>query len=366
MSSATGKRASASECALPESKAAKGSSCSSPSASATSESGFFKTIDRLRSPLRSPFLSLPLIRLLDEDASQESNNVHFPSQELYDDSKDVLENIRTKGADVFREAIQKWDFTDETKFTDNYLLDAMNTFCSSDASDPDTQERQESTHSTKSKTSVAVKVGAQVYHTGNNSSMDNRRQRSSSNILLFERSEDRSIGHPICVMEVGRREKYDWWEKVCQGHDYVSMMRNPTGNTGIKHHEIEKHNFSDQYPILLSSIILGKRDDKIEDVSGDFGLFLCVPVSSTDSQGRSIRDFRAIFLWRERVRDSLEEASQAFGKVLQASYALQMWRGRIHECNFQSLGPDCAKIGDRVSYFCHVSNCSPKPLPYMV
>ena len=93
--------------------------------------------------------------------------------------------------------------------------------------------------------------------------------------------------------------------------------------------------------MILSAITLEGKNGA--DVQGDFGTFLCVPVHDND--------FRVVLLRRERVSD-LETAKKEFGKIIQATFALTKWRKSKFMTNiqFECLGPNCAKVGNRVSF----------------
>ena len=144
-------------------------------------------------------------------------------------------------------------------------------------------------------------------------------------------------------MEVSLSPPNTSWEKIHQGLIYVDMMRN-LERFGATKADGDLKQVSFDRPMLLSSIIMGKNG-----AHGEFGLFLCVPVAPLN--GAEHGEFRVMLLWRKRVDNNQNEVSAAFGKVFQASIALQIWRKEMDWCDFEYLGPSCARVGDRVIAF---------------
>ena len=322
-------------------KAAKSHERSSPS-KATPTQGYETLNYRLRSCLRSP-LALPLISLLTDGDVPASPDADCPLLKKYHNDKDRFDNAKSCGEEAFRKALEYWDGKSETKFTDEILrpeLDlALNNILSADTKTSDSQEME----TQQTQDSLPVKASEQTYIVGMN---DSGRQKGFTDSLLWERSStSRTLAHPISLMEIGIKGKYDWWQKIGQGLDYVMLMRNGETHGGAKDRDIEKYVFDTSNPMLLSSIIIGKQNGCVEC---DFGIFLCVAISPSNDSKEG--DFRVILLWRQRT-EGLKAAARAFGKVMQASMALHKWRREAVGSSFKYLGPNCAKINERVSLF---------------
>ena len=174
-------------------------------------------------------------------------------------------------------ALSNWNGKDnEPTLTDQILINCVNDFWREIFLDTG-EVNGDSQTSYVSDISFPVKSAAQTYITGYNHDLGGD-GKGEMDILLCERnSEDTTKGHPICVMEIGLKKNYDFWTKLCQGNNSVSIMRKPTGNGGKKMHGIGLYHFDE--PTLLCSIIV---DNDGENVSGDFGVLLCVPDRSCD------------------------------------------------------------------------------------
>ena len=335
--SATGKHSS--------NKAPKTTVSSSPSSGYTPENGFNNLNGKLRSCLRHP-LALPLIRLLSDN-----NGESCPISKKYKRDK-VIDKAREEGKEAFRNAVNGWNSGKESGLTDNSLHEQLNTMLKNwlgtkDETQAQSESQSASQSSIHSDGSISVKTSAQTFVTGLN---EGEKQQGLIDTLLWERKrkegDESQIAHPIALMEFGLRPNYVFWKKVSQGLDYVTICRNSGELKKIDTDQgIKKYSF-EGYPMLLSSIILNKE---MENVGGDFGTFLCIPVSSSeDRNGKG--DFRVVLLHRARV-DNLDAASQEFGKIVQASMALRKWRKENPNLDFEYLGPNCAKVGDRVGFF---------------
>ena len=331
-------------------KVLKSDGKSSPSGK-NKEEGFADLNSKLRSCLRSP-LALPLIMLLHDDDENIVGGLPSDFGEIIieDIKSKRFDNAKKHGENAFREAMLNWDskIENEKVFTDTYLASTLENEMKNlhnnqvknlhNNQDETIEGSQGSTSTTDSAKSLPTKVIKQMYISGLN---QNKSQKGYCDILSWERSRhDNSIAYPIYLLEIGK-STYDWWEKIGQAHDYVAMMRTP----GVKITEKQINSCVFSYPMIISAIILEGKKGK--EVYGDFGTFLCIPVGDDD--------FRVVLLRRKRV-SNLETATKEFGKVIQASFALRKWRQsgfmkKMKKMQFECLGPNCAKVGNRVSFF---------------
>ncbi|CAB9527470.1 expressed unknown protein [Seminavis robusta] len=324
-------------------KVPKSSEQSSPSASATASGGYRRVKDNIRSclDLRSP-LALPLIALLTDGDDGIKTFGECPLLEKYRSDKDKLAKAKDLGEEAFKKALKAWGGTSETEFTDTHLdenlkhaLSAWNEIYGKlDVSPVSSQE------------SLYVEVDSQPAKASKQVPVKGRNEdgvrSGKTDMLMWERDNERSIARPLCLMEVGLTPPYTSWEKIHQGlmYQYVEMMLNSERFRATKA-DGDLKQISFDRPMLLSSILMGKNGAHCE-----FGLFLCVPVAP--SNGAEHGEFRVMLLWRKRVDNNLNEVSAAFGKVFQASIALQIWRKEMIWCDFEYLGPNCARVGDRL------------------
>jgi len=269
--------------------------------------------------------------------------------EIYNENHSTLAKIRNYGAKAFENAMIDFDSEkqNEKHLTDNLLSTYLKEICWEAIVADEENDMQETQDSAGTNQSAEVKVTHQSYNTGIN--IEHSHKKGHVDILLYERSkQDEDIGCPISLIEVGLEKSSNWWEKVHQGYTHVSLMRNPTQNDG-KADQKQRVKFQkfDKYPMFLSSIIISKNNNDSKKVGGEFGVFLCVPVSDDNE-----KSFRVILLWRQKVHDNTEKASQAFGKIIQASYALWKWRKKYYDGNidleYEYLGPNCAKIDNKL------------------
>jgi hypothetical protein len=263
----------------------------------------------------------------------------------YEIDDGILQSAKECGKNAFRAAMNDWPVGwPESAFIDGKLClnleeelkGLMKKEGSTDSEQPATQE------------SGVVNVDFQYKVKG--TGRGGREQNGKIDIIIWERDgsyKTRAI--PLCIIEFGKKGNYDWWEKIGQALNYAKIMSNSRSRQNPNSKKIPEFIF--EQPMILSSVIVGKKDGK---AAGDFGVFLCVPVS--DSYGK---DYRVVLLWRKRVENDLDAAAEAFGKIVQASIALHYMRAQtINSSFFVPLGPDCAKIGERVSSLCFAESLS--------
>mmetsp|Transcript_24582 Transcript_24582/g.37377 ORF Transcript_24582/g.37377 Transcript_24582/m.37377 type:complete len:257 (-) Transcript_24582:631-1401(-) len=161
-------------------------------------------------------------------------------------------------------------------FTDDFLLPNLQKIWWKRLESPSTSDEahcsQGSTETTTSDFSAQAKADCQSYLTG----ISHGENRSGNvDILIYEPNSDNDeVGNPISLMKIGHKERYDFWTKIAQGDQNITMMRNPTENTTQNSNGIKSYKFC--HPMLLSSIIIDKNENS-GLVHGDFGIFLCIP-----------------------------------------------------------------------------------------
>jgi hypothetical protein len=139
---------------------------------------------------------------------------------------------------------------------------------------------------------------------------------------------------PVLLIEVGLQNE-DWWKKVDQGIMYLQALTKVDGNDDEKE---DKARFTK--PMLFTVVTIDKKNREL--MSARLGVFLCTqrnPESPSD-------DFRVALLWRTETKD-LQELSKAFGRMLRATCLLPKWKDTVRE-NYEYLGPNCCRIGDKV------------------
>jgi len=350
------------------SKAAKSSEQASPSASATASGGYRELSSRFQSCLLSP-LALPLIYLTRFGCGASDTNCPLLKEYCGQDNDD-FEKAKRWGEAVFIESVNEWDGKLETTFTDELLgpklrekreelskatqssqmsqmrVDSANCKQSLPANADNhneteaTQDSQLGDGAADSQQSLPVKTDKQFPMKGE---YEDGARSGKADLLIWERNtKSRAVARPISVVEVGVRGKYNLWQKIHQGLLYVDMMCNPTPlKSTIVDNEVRETKFD--LPMLLSSIIIGKSDGGVDC---EFAVFLCVPVPPPNDS--TFGSFRVILLWRKKVLNSVEEASEAFGKICEASIALQAWRKEKLGVEYEYLGPNCARVGNRL------------------
>jgi hypothetical protein len=154
-------------------------------------------------------------------------------------------------------------------------------------------------------------------------------------VLVRRVAHDRSSSTaPVLLIEVGLQNE-NWWKKVDQGITYVQAL------TKVDDDDDEKENkthFTE--PMLFTVVTIEKKNREM--MSARLGVFLCTrrnPKNPTD-------DFRVALLWRTETRD-LQDLSKAFGRMLRATCLLPKWKDIAFE-NYEYLGPNCCRIGDKV------------------
>jgi len=289
-------------------------------------------------------LALPLIDLLADDVERgrdgemKKDEVEndCPLLNKYEIDGDILKGAKDRGKNAFLAAMNDWPAGGpESAFTDGKLcpnleqeLKELMKKEGTDSEQPATQE------------SGVLNVDFQCEVKGRGEW--ERKKKGKIDIMIWERDGSKnSRAFPLCTIEFGKKGNFDWWEKIGQALHNAGIMRNSRSSQTPNSKNISEFTF-DQ-PMIASSVIVGKKDGKVD---GDFGVFLCVPVSKSDG---SERDYRAILLWRKRVENNLDAAAEAFGKIVQASIALHCMRVQtIDSSFFEPLGPDCAIIDGRL------------------
>jgi hypothetical protein len=263
----------------------------SPSAGASTAHGYDATNDKLRSVLAHP-LGLPLVCFLNEKSiSQEF--------QLYSDLDHQDKLIQTET--IFSEAAQKWNGQKEVDFTTKLL--------------------------TKIKESqVVAGLGRELRDVGGDD------WRGIADLLLGSNpsTTPRSV---VTAVKVGVGNS-QWWNKVGQGVTYLELV----GGAQQGEHCFRK-------PMILSVITLDKVEESgsIGQLKARFGAFLC-----TFKDSKDCNSFHVSLLWQEETH-SLEAASQAFGKLILATFKCEKWRDMNPTLKYRYLGPNCCRVGEMVT-----------------
>jgi hypothetical protein len=143
---------------------------------------------------------------------------------------------------------------------------------------------------------------------------------------------------PLMVIEFGRKGE-EWWTKFDQLVRYIDMISNP------KSDQI----FNFERPLLMSAITInGNHEDEINLVK--IGVFLCRPNQTLEETMNN--KLRITPLWHN-VSNNLQDASNAFGKLLEATAHFQKWvnneRDLAKEFQYEYFSSNCCRMGDRVS-----------------
>jgi hypothetical protein len=145
---------------------------------------------------------------------------------------------------------------------------------------------------------------------------------------------------PVLLIEVGLQNE-DWWKKVDQGITYVQALTKVDDGDDDDDEKEDKARFTE--PMLFTVVTIDKKNREL--TSARLGVFLCTQRNPESPSG----NFRVALLWRTETKD-LQELSKAFGRMLRATCLLPKWKDT--DCkNYEYLGPNCCRIGDKVRRF---------------
>ena len=146
-------------------------------------------------------------------------------------------------------------------------------------------------------------------------------------ILLSEgRSDSTDLSTPLAVIEIGIGK--DWWQKLHQSVQYIDAISEvPQGDPRLKL----------TGPTLCAVVAL---DGRQEQPTIAFGVILCWRTAKYDK-------CRMAPLWLN-FKCTLDEASEAFGRFLQAAASLADWR-KTKDQTYQYLSSHCCRVGESVS-----------------
>jgi hypothetical protein len=184
--------------------------------------------------------------------------------------------------------------------------------------------------------------------------------KARTDILIRRDDDHHDKGGMVLLLEVAWGTGGDaelWWKKADQNAQYLDLLQDPANE------KAEGAQFSG--PLLFAVLIVDKERAKLDDPSREsaqLGVFLCAPrrpplpakaaakaVAAADNG--PLPGYRAALLWRDTFT-TLAGASGGMGKTLRATAALaQMLRdpGRRDFKGFASLGPNCCRLGDKVT-----------------
>lgn len=161
--------------------------------------------------------------------------------------------------------------------------------------------------------------------------------------IVLVRSDCNSGTDTVMLLEVGLNNVH-WWSKVHQGVMYLGDMLNCEQKKGIR--------FSG--PALFAVLTIEPTESK-EFNSGRLGVFLVTPKTTPSAEG-DVKDFRVCLLSRfETSQETIGastpaerqvELSRVFGRLLRASCKLPALDAA--SIDFEYLGPNCSRIGDKV------------------
>ena len=276
-------------------KKSKATASDSPSASASNNYGFEEIVQRLRSVLHHP-MGLPLTCLLENKSESKVKEL------LLRNFSDQLETQLKSDAfdDLFSACYSSWTNPGEPALT----------------------------------AALSTRMG-QAMKDSNLEALHQylvSRPTGTIDVLVRRVAHDKSSSTaPVLLIEVGLQNE-DWWKKVDQGITYVQALTKVDGEKRDRAHFTE--------PMLFTVITIETKNREL--MSARLGVFLCTqrkPESPSD-------DFRVALLWRTETKD-LQELSKAFGRMLRATCLLPKWKDTACE-NYQYLGPNCCRIGDKV------------------
>jgi hypothetical protein len=175
--------------------------------------------------------------------------------------------------------------------------------------------------------------------------------------LLIRRHDDHDHRGIVLLMEVGwgGADTELWWKMADQNAQYLELFQYPVNRSS-------EATFSG--PLLLAVLTMDQEKAMLDDPSREsakLGVFLCaprppLPAVEADEDG-PLPGYRAALLWRDTFT-TLSGASMGMGKTLRATVALaQMLTdpGRRAFSGFASLGPNCCRIGNKVSVIPSIS-----------
>jgi hypothetical protein len=153
----------------------------------------------------------------------------------------------------------------------------------------------------------------------------------------------------VSIIEFGLNNR-EWWKKVDQILMYVNKLQ-----------EDAKNKYVFDQPIILGVFTVDSIEKTTEDqdkkrnrsncVDNDppsrFGVFLCTRRANESS-------FRIALLWRNEVSTQVEATIEfvKFYAALQISVKCRQYT--VDQEKYEYFGPNCCKIGDRVSLFTFV------------
>ena len=146
-------------------------------------------------------------------------------------------------------------------------------------------------------------------------------------------------------------------------YDAVPVEKNEANpnDTDQKERTVDVNREVDTNTTSTTSSTNANTENDEEKLDVRFGVFLCIPRHSNDDGNK----YRVALLWRKKT-STVEDASYHFGKILCAAQLCADWREQIaakckeaketdKEAFYQYLGPNCCRIGTRVSK-CILSN----------
>jgi hypothetical protein len=140
---------------------------------------------------------------------------------------------------------------------------------------------------------------------------------------------------PLMVIEFGRKGE-EWWTKFDQLVQYIDLISDPKPNQVVVF----------ERPLLMSVVTIDDKKDGSYFVK--IGVFLCRPSQTVEETMNNKR--RITPLWHN-VSNNLQDASNAFGKLLEATAHFQKWvkRDLAKEFQYEYFSSNCCRMGDRVS-----------------
>jgi hypothetical protein len=175
--------------------------------------------------------------------------------------------------------------------------------------------------------------------------------------LLIRRNDDHDRRGIVLLMEVGwgGADTELWWKMADQNAQYLELFQYPVNRSSDA-------TFSG--PLLLAVLTMDQDKAMLDDPSrqsAKLGVFLCaprppLPAVEAEEDG-PLPGYRAALLWRDTFKTS-SGASKGMGKALRATVALAQMLTDPHRrafSGFLSLGPNCCRIGDKVSVIPSIS-----------
>jgi len=141
---------------------------------------------------------------------------------------------------------------------------------------------------------------------------------------------------PVTVIEFGLRG-IDWWKKLDQGVIYVNRMR-------VNSQRLSSCVRFDK-PLLLA--VVTHDESTCEEGNGceiRIGVFLCFRKSTDDE----LDGYRMSLLWHTES-NTLEDASNMFGRLLRVTADFRLWRDNLEDQSgdgYEYLSSNCCKVGN--------------------